>query len=364
MNDEQLPREVLRFDPQLSLAEGWTPPVSWYIAPEFGQLERQAVFRRSWQLACRRDQVREPGQYVAGQAFDLPYLIVRGDDGVLRALANVCRHKATQVCEGAGQLPHLTCPYHGWTYHLDGGLKSAPRVAGIRSLVREDMALPRFALLEWGPYVLFNADSQADPADFFRCVRELDEALEHTGWGELRFHSRRCYRVEANWKVFCDNYLDGGYHIAHMHPSLDAQLDLGSYRTQLFERFSIQSSRPDPQGGARIGGSALYAWLYPNLMLNRYGPVLDTNYVVPIDEHHCEVYFDFFFDDSVDAAWIEASLEQSEVTQREDMWVSAKAQVGMRSGTWPRGRYAPALEQGVHHFHRLLAADLRAALEL
>ena len=176
------------------------------------------------------------------------------------------------------------------------------------------------------------------------------------------FHSRCRYVVASNWKVFCDNYLDGGYHIAHMHPSLAAQLDLDSYGTEIFDRFNVQSSAADRVQGGRIGGGALYAWIYPNLMLNRYGPVLDTNYVLPLDEDRCEVFFDFFFDDTVDEDWIAASLKQSDITQQEDMWVSAKAQVGMQSGTWPRGRYAPGLERGVQHFHRLLAGDLRSAL--
>ena len=361
MNRQELRREVDGFDPELPLEEGWTPPVSWYTERAFDRLERAAVFRKSWQLACRADQVRKPGDYVAGLSFGLSWVVVRGEDGVLRALANVCRHKATQVCEGAGNLPQLTCPYHGWTYRLDGALKTAPRVAGIRNLSRDEMALPQFAVQEWGPYVFFNADP--DAPDLTASLTELDEALQSTGWSTLRFHARRRYVVESNWKVFCDNYLDGGYHIAHMHPSLAAQLDLDSYRTELFDRFSVQTSGGGQGGANRIGTGALYAWIYPNLMLNRYGPVLDTNYVIPLDEHRCEVFFDFFFDDTVDEAWIAASLAQSDVTQQEDMWVSAKAQVGMQSGTWPRGRYAPELEMGIQHFHRLLSMDLRRALE-
>jgi len=361
MQQNGLRDEVFSFDPDLPLEEGWTPPASWYTAPAFDKLERTAVFRKTWQLACRSDQVRNPGDFVAGLSFGLAWVIARGPDGVLRAMANVCRHKATQVCEGAGNLPHLTCPYHGWTYKLDGSLRTAPRVAGIRNLARGEMALPQFAVEEWGPYVFLNADVEAAP--LASELTELNAALEATHWGDLTFHSRRRYVVECNWKVFCDNYLDGGYHIAHMHPSLADQLDLDSYRTELFDRFNVQTSGGDPVGGGRIGSGAVYAWIYPNLMLNRYGPVLDTNYVIPLNSNRCEVYFDFFFDGDVDGAWIDKSLIQSDVTQQEDMWVSAKAQIGMNSGTWPRGRYAPAVEKGVQHFHRLLASDLRRAVQ-
>ena len=110
MDQAGLHREVFAFNPDLPLEEAWTPPASWYTAPAVDQLERTAVFRNSWQLACRAAQVQNPGDFVAGLSFGLAWVVVRGQDGVLRAMANVCRHKATQVCEGAGNLPHLTCP--------------------------------------------------------------------------------------------------------------------------------------------------------------------------------------------------------------------------------------------------------------
>src|SRR5690349_20507306 len=122
---------VLSFDPALPIAAASTPPAAWYTDPAIAVLEREAVFRRAWRVACRVDQVAEPGAYVAGRdaGSGLSWVVIRGEDGVLRALANTCRHKATEVCAGAGRAPHLTCPYHGWTYRLDGSLRTAPRMA-------------------------------------------------------------------------------------------------------------------------------------------------------------------------------------------------------------------------------------------
>lgn len=356
--------EILSFDPEIPIGRARTPPASWYVEPAFDALERAVVFRRTWQPVCRAEEVAVPGAYVAGRSFGLSWVVVRGDDGVLRAFANTCRHKATEVCAGAGTVPHLTCPYHGWTYRLDGSLKSAPRMAGLEALDRAAMALPSFGVEIWGPLVLIHPDPGA-PA-FQPTVAGLGAALDATGWTGLAWHGRRTYEVACNWKAYCDNYLDGGYHVSHVHPSLAGQLDLDAYRTELYGRYNVQSC-PSREGrvAGRTGGGALYAWIYPNLMINRYGPCLDTNIVHPISERRCRVIFDFWFEpeQARDARWVGSSLDDSERTQLEDMDVSERVQIGMETGTWRNGPYAPKIEVGIHHFHRLLAADLRAGID-
>jgi choline monooxygenase len=358
--------EILAFELDLPVARAWTPPASWYVEPAFEALERDAVFRRTWQLACRAEQVAAPGAFVAGRTAGLPWVVIRGDDGTLRAFANTCRHKATEVCAGSGVLPevpggrHLTCPYHGWTYRLDGSLRSAPRITGIEGFDRDEMALPPLAVEVWGPLVLVSADPAATPlAD---AVEGLTLALDGAGWSSLRWSTRRVYDVACNWKAFCDNYLDGGYHVPHLHPGLADQLDLERYRTELSGEYSVQTC---PASDAeRTEGGAVYAFCYPNLMINRYGPCLDTNLVLPVAPDRCRVVFDFWFapERASDPAWVAASVEDSERTQQEDMAVSERVQVGMASGTWRAGRYAPQVEAAVHHFHRRLAADLRRAI--
>lgn len=354
--------EVLAFDPEIPIGRARTPPASWYVDPAFDTLERTAVFRRTWQLACRTEEVATPGSFVAGRSSGMSWVVVRGDDGVLRAFANSCRHKATEVCAGSGTLPHLTCPYHGWTYRLDGSLRTAPRMAGLEALDRTEMALPALGVVTFGPLVLIHADRNAAPPD----LEALARAFDATGWTALQWYGRRTWEVACNWKAYCDNYLDGGYHVAHVHPSLAAQLDLDGYRTELADTWNLQTC-PSREGtvAGRTEGGALYAWVYPNLMLNRYGPCLDTNLVHPISERRCRVTFDFWFDPVhvTDEQWKARSLDDSERTQLEDMDVSERVQVGMETGTWRNGPYAPKVELGIHHFHRLLAADLRKEVD-
>src|SRR5690606_28056264 len=193
------------------------------------------------------------------------------------------------------------CGYHAWIYDLRGRLRSAPRMAGIEGFDREALSLPPLAVEAWGPWAWVNPVPDAAPLR--TRVTALDRMLAATQWDRLRFHSRSSWTLECNWKVYVDNYLDGGYHIPHMHPSLDAQIDMATYRTELHGEFSVQTvepaARPDERTAVdpsvRIGPGAVYAWLYPNFMLNRYGPCLDTNHVIPLGPDRRRVDYEFRF---------------------------------------------------------------------
>jgi len=363
----ELEREIARFDPALELARASTPPASWYTEPLFLQRERRTAFRSAWVFACRADQVARPGCAVAVDVAGDPYVVVRGADGALRGFHNACRHHGARLVDGEASADTLVCPYHGWTYALDGSLKSAPRSAGMADFRREEQGLVPVRVASFGPLVLLHAGAPAEEPALE--LAELAPLLEPEKLAGYAWFARRTYPMQCNWKVFVDNYLDGGYHIPHLHGNLASQLDLASYTTTLFRRCNVQASRPHATPGSargedlsqRIGEGAIYAWIYPNLMLNRYGPLLDSNLVVPLGPERCEVVFDYWYDgDPASArAFLDASLENSDVTQQEDVWISEQVQRGLASRAYDRGRYAPSVEMAMHHFHRLLAADLR-----
>ena len=191
-------------------------------------------------------------------------------------------------------------------------------------------------------------------------------ALAAFGSSFLRFAAHREYELDCNWKVFVDNYLDGGYHVPVLHEALAGQLDLSEYRSELFERWNLQScpGAAVREGGdlaERLGEAALYAWVHPNVMLNRYGPVLDTNVVLPLGHDRCLVAIDYWFEEGSDSQdFVDRCLEASDRVQREDVEICASVQRGLRSSAYDRGRYAPAFEAPMLHFHRLLAEDLSA----
>ncbi len=360
---------IAAFEPGLALARAVTPPSCWYLDDDIHRLELAEVFGRSWQPVALVQQLREPGSAVGGVfAGAIPWLVLRDLDGELRAFHNVCRHKAALMLDGERRCNELVCPYHGWVYGLDGRLRTARQLGGIQDFDRQAMSLPPMAVEIWGPFVCVNPDPEA--LSLRSQTPEISAAFDATGWERLHWLGRRSYPIRCNWKVFVDNYLDGGYHIPNMHPTLDAQLDMPGYRTICYERSSLQTSAPtaredhglDYDVGERLGQGALYAWLYPTFMLNRYGPVLDTNWVVPRGPDAIEVVFDFFFEEVEGAeaqAFIARSMAQTHVTQLEDVAVSEQVQVGLGSSSYDTGRYAPGVEVGIHHFHRLLAADLR-----
>jgi choline monooxygenase len=352
-DENPLRAELARFDAALPIERAHMPPASWYVDPRFLELERRAVFGASWLPACRADEVTAAGAYAAGCIAGLPYLVVRGADGVLRAFHNSCRHKGREVVVGRGVAAEaLVCGYHAWSYDHDGRLRSAPRVAGIEDFDRGDFSLRPMAVHALGPWVFVHCDAAAAPPRW----GELERRLAARGWERYRWVESREFTVAANWKIVVDNYLDGGYHVPHMHPSLDAQIDMKSYTTELFDGYSIQHVLGVRE---RVGAGADYAWIYPSFMINAYGRCIDSNVVVPIAHDRCLIRYDFFF---LDGEGDRESIAQSEVTQREDTAICESVHIGLGSPSYQGGRYAPRVEMGEHHFHRLLAAGYAAAL--
>jgi choline monooxygenase len=337
------------YDPTAPLAEASTIPASWCLDAGFVELERQTVFSRSWHVAARVEQVENPGQYATCDVAGERILVVRSDDNVLRAFFNVCRHHAAAVMtESCGKAAEMRCPYHGWTYSLDGNLKTAPDLGPVRNFDRESMRLVPVELAVWKRWVLVRLNREGTPITE---IPGLD--VDRFQWLE-----RRHYTLDCNWKVFIDNYLDGGYHVPHLHHGLDRVLAYSEYQIELGDRFCLQWS---PFSG---GGRALYYWIYPNFMMNIYPNAMDTNLVIPRGLQQTEVIFDFYFMDVSEEARSRNldSIATSEEIQNEDVAICASVQRGLACRAYTSGRLSARREAGEHLFHRLLHADLISGL--
>src|SRR5712691_9269271 len=142
------------YDPNASLEVAWTIPAPWYVDERVMELERRTVFARSWQFVARVDQLQEPGQYVTAEIAGEPIVVVRGNDNALRGFFNVCRHHAAAVMpEPEGHAPQLRCPYHGWTYSLEGELKGTPDFAGVCNFDRAANGLTPIEIAVWENWV-------------------------------------------------------------------------------------------------------------------------------------------------------------------------------------------------------------------
>jgi choline monooxygenase len=351
------------YDDSAPLAEAWTIPGSWYTDPRIAELERRTVFSRTWQAVGRTEQVAQPGQYLTAEVGGEPIVVVRGADAVLRAFFNVCRHHAAAVMtEPCGRAERLRCPYHGWTYALDGQLQSTPELDGIAAFDRAQNGLVPLAVATWEQLVFVHLD--ADPPSIEDYLGELVGQCAPLELGSLHFVDRREWTIDCNWKVFVDNYLDGGYHVPYLHRGLNSVLSFKDYTIETFPRFCLQWSPIVPRGGeattAQVRkGRALYYWVYPNLMLNWYDGYLDTNLVLPMGIDRTKVVFDFYFADPSAASANRQSIDVSARIQDEDLAICQSVQRGLGSRAYRAGRLAPRREAGEHLFHRLLAADLK-----
>lgn len=367
-----LEKLLQNYDPSLSLDRASTIPSSWYTNKDLYNLELETVFSRSWQLAARSDQLHKPGQYVTSDIAGEPIVLVRGSDGVLRGFFNVCRHHAAAVMtEPEGTAAQLRCPYHGWTYSLEGELKGTPDFSAVCDFDRSRNGLACVELAEWESWIFVKLDPKPLQSLPDSLSADLIEQTSRLKLRDLNWFERRYYSFDCNWKVFVDNYLDGGYHVPYLHKGLDSVLDYSNYMIENGERHCLQwspivSAGAEAQTGAvRTGERALYYWIYPNFMINWYDGVMDTNLVTPRGVDQTEVIFDFYFPDVTSEEARQRNLASVEVGQRiqdEDMAICKSVQRGLNSRAYNAGRLSVRREAGEHLFHRLLHADLRAGV--
>ena len=359
--------QLTAFDAQAPLERAETIPASWYTDPRIAELERRGVWHGRWQVAGRVEQVALPGQYLTTEIAGEPIVVVRGHDGELRAFFNVCRHHAAAVCtQPEGRAERLRCPYHGWVYGLDGAFKSGPDLEGVACFDPAANSLVPVAVDTWEKFVFVHVDP--DPEPLSAHLGGLAPRIRPLSLGALHFAGRREWTLACNWKVFVDNYLDGGYHVPYLHRGLNSVLSYREYTIECFDRVCLQSSpieagANDAMTASVRRGQALYYFLYPNFMLNIYEGYLDTNLVLPLGQDQMRVIFDFYFDDVGEAARArnEASMRVSEIIQDEDHAICASVQRGLRSRAYRAGRLSVRREAGENLFHRLLAADLERA---
>jgi choline monooxygenase len=359
------------YHPGEPLEKAWTIPSPWYFDRDFYEAERAGVFAKSWQAVGRVDQVRENGEFFTADIAGEPIVVARGEDGVLRAFYNVCRHHAAAVVtEAAGCAKQFRCPYHGWTYGNDGALKGMVEFEGVCDFDRAKNGLAPVRVETWEHFVFVNLDLHAGPLrEFLGVVPEIVAPLAMTS--KLRYFDRRVYTLSCNWKVYVDNYLDGGYHVPHAHKGLSSVIEYTKYTIENFATACLQSSPLSSGGDSEAGvaatrqGRAFYLWVYPNFMINAYAGVMDTNVVLPLGVDKCAVIFDYYFADVSEAARAGnyGSIQVSEKVQDEDEAICDSVQRGLGSRAYVAGRLSVRREAGEHLFHRLLHADLTRELE-
>ncbi len=350
-----------------ALDQGWALPSSWYTSREVFERERERVFRGAWQYAGLVEQIGAPGDYFTVEQGGVPLVVTRDLAGEPHALVNVCRHRGSIVApDSCGHRATLQCPYHAWTYDLDGALRKARGMEDEPGFDRSDFALPQARLAAWGPFLFVSLERDAPPlADV---LGELPALVGATGidLSAIRRRVRREMEIAANWKVVIDNYLEC-YHCPVAHPAFCDLIDVSDYHVTEYDYFSTQTgavkdSARRGQGKHAYDASAgvaqgFYAYLWPNFTLNIYpGPGnVSLNLFVPLALDRTLAVYDYCFADSVSAGESERFTRFIDQVQDEDKALCESVQRGLATGTLDRGRLMLTRESALRHFQRLVA---------
>jgi len=341
-----------------------------YNSAEFFEMAREKIFAGSWQYAGDTDMVQTNGSchpFTVFESFmDEPLLLTRDETGQLHCLSNACTHRGNLVVYENCRLSNLRCKYHGRMFHLNGKFKSMPEFKEVNDFPSPADDLTALPLFQWGK-LLFTSLNQRHPAEVF-----LKDMQERVSWLPLEdFHFRpdlsKDYFIDANWALYCENYLEG-FHIPFVHAGLNAAIDFTDYSTELFYPFSSLQIGISKTGdsffdfppsstdhGKKV--AAYYFWVFPNLMFNFYPWGLSINIVQPLAVDKTKVSFRIYvWKEDLRSAGAGRELDKVEL---EDEEIVQQVQKGVRSRFYSQGRYSVTREKGAHHFHQLLAQFLQ-----
>jgi choline monooxygenase len=323
-----------------------------YRGAEQYEIERRAVFARSWQLLAHESQLAGPGSYVAASVAGFPLLAVRGDDGRVRAFHNVCRHRAGPLTEdGEGRCDGaLVCRYHGWRYAYDGRLANARDFGPAEDFDPRAFALFPLRCEIWRNFVFVNMNADAEPlADFLAPLSSRTAAMPLENF---RFARRTTHEIRCNWKNYVENYLEG-YHVPLVHPGLNAAIDARRYQVEVAA--PIVFHRAPPRDGAPMSG--LWAWAWPSLGVNLYKDGLMMERMWPLDSGHTVLDYLYLFAPDLPVDDVERPIASSEIITAEDVRITEAVQRNLNAGIYATGRLSPRHELGVAWFQ----AELRRA---
>jgi len=348
-----------------ALDAGATLPADWYSDPAVLQLERERIFADAWQCVGHAADVADPGTYLTGFAGHIPVVVVRGKDGELRGFVNVCRHRGHIVAQGSGRRATLQCPYHAWTYGLDGTLVSAPRCDREPGFDLDGLSLLPVAVDTWGPLVFVNPDRAAAP--LAETLGGLDATVAETGLDleALQRRQRVEWELHANWKIGLENYLEC-YHCPVAHPGFSKVYDVDPDAYLLRADGLVASQFGPVRDDAGNGGGAWakdgpvrqaqYHFVWPNLTLNiEAGPMnMSVDTWRPVAPDRTIGVTDYFYAEDVPDETVAEMIAFSTQVGDEDNALVESVQRGLASGMVSQGRLLPTSEQLIQHFQRLV----------
>ena len=351
----------------------WTLPPAAYVRRDIHDLEGERILRRSWAPLARVDQAPEPGDFIALDLAGQPVLLVHGLDGEFRVMANVCRHRAAPLAQGAGRRKLFTCPYHAWSYDTEGRLAAAPLMDGASDFPRDDCRLTQFRSEVWEGFVMANLDPQAAP--FAPQVETLRRYFEAFGVGDMVVARTLTYDSGWNWKVLVENFMEAYHHLAAhaqtLEPAFHARDSSVPENDGPWSVLHMPAAAPDPGRPRLIEGlpdwqaGALFAAVaFPHFMFALHGDGMAWYQVLPatgdrftLKIHVCVPRHVLEMEGAEDVL---AALEQATAAiHAEDIVVNDLVWRGLNAPATGQGRLSP-LERSIWQMNQWWLARMGA----
>ncbi len=363
----------------LELASGLPP---WcYSDRGVLEAEQTRLFRQSWCGLGRLDSLKAPGDYLTETLAGVPIVILRDEAGDLRSFANSCRHRGARLLEGRGRCAVVVCPFHGWSYNLDGSLKGAPHMKSAQGFAKADHGLIELRLAQRDGFVFLAFDERAGSLDDWLG----DFSSLHAPWhlGELIEGRTRELEVPCNWKLYLDVFNEY-YHLRSVHPrSIGTIYDppdtpesvTGAYTTQFGTHQAVAGLLQEDQSAAfaalpylegRNRQGTRYSWVFPNFTFAASTDCVWSHSVVPLAPDRTKVRMQVCF--AAEASELPDFEERAaryyqrfDTALNEDIEVLTAQQAGLSSPLARAGRFCPEQEPSVAAFARWYAGRLTAA---
>lgn len=365
LNDHEITERVLSHIANRSTDSGdelWREPVENYRSQQRFQAEIDKVLRRSFAAFCPSAALSEPGSFIAREAAGTPIVVVRGRDGVVRAFHNVCRHRGMRIAADSGCANAFVCPYHGWTYELDGRLRHVPHAEGFPGLDKQDHGLVPLRAVESHGMVFVSQAPTGAPAP----LADLPELIGK----DQRLYASSARVTEANWKIVLEGFLEG-YHIRVTHPetffpygfdNLNVIEHVGPHSRVTYPFRRIEKLAAVPPAERRVMGFVTFVYhIFPNALITMLSNHTNLLVLEPLSVDRTNVVAYSLTNWTGDPAEaLEAATRDANFTElgaSEDRAMVSAIQRGVPSNaneSFVFGRY----ESAIVHFHRSLGAAL------
>jgi len=344
----------------MDLDAGWGMPTNWYHDAEVFRFEMDNIYGREWQYLAPSAKLAKPGDFVVGQAGEIPVFVTKDQSGKLHGFVNMCRHRGHPVAREDGNGRALVCAYHGWTYNLDGSLKRAPQCDAEPAFEHAELSLLPISVDSWGPAVFVNPDAtavslrQAHP-NFERTWRsqELVSSLD-----AYEFRRRIEYDASANWKLWYDNNVEC-YHCSRIHGgSFAAAYDVDPKKIDNYELDRMLTNKflatESSEGDELRSSNYRSMQLFPGITIIQQDDLMVLSQMIPLGPERTISVMDYFAQRGGDEQRFERWVELWDQTFQEDLTAAANQQRGMRTGMLKQSRFVTTQERPLIFINRTI----------